>query len=554
MANLFIIEELKKAVQGEILFDEKILADYSRDASVVQVFPKVVVRPKDATDVKAVVNIVAKFKKVHPELSITPRSAGTDMSGGPLGESIILDINAHMQGIIGFEGPNQNLVRILPGTFYRDLEAEATKRNLFLPSFPASWRICTVGGMVANNSAGEKTLTYGQTKQFVKELRVVFRDGNEYVVKPLTRAELQAKVSQHDFEGDMYKEIWKLISTNMDEIMKAKPKTSKNSTGYYLWDVWDQKSDTFDLTKLIVGSQGTLGIVTEIVFELMPRPQKTQLLTVFLPSLDPIGPMVQNILAYKPLSLESYDEDTIKLAVSYIGDLLKHFSFMRALRFLWDFIPEFAMALTGGYPKLMLLIEFGGNDPDELRKQARALGKELGAIYKVKAHLVGSEAEAEKYWTIRHESYNLLRTHAAGKKIATFIEDVVVNPDHLPEFLPKLREILKEYKLTYSIAGHAGSGNFHIFPLMDFNDPSHIESIMEISEKIYRLVSEHGGSISAEHNDGIVRTPYLGTMYSAGALELFKRTKELFDPSNMFNPGKKVNGTKEYFKAHILKS
>jgi FAD/FMN-containing dehydrogenase len=574
MSTSFIIEELKRIVKGEVLYDSETLSSYSRDASVCQVMPHVIVRPLDSSDISTVVRFVNQYKTVYPDLSITPRSAGTDMSGGPLGQSIILDINAHLQGIIGFEKkPHEKNVgvRVLPGTFYRDLEKAAKERGLFLPSYPASKDICTVGGMVANNSAGEKTLIYGQTKEFVKEVKIIFHDGNEYTVKPLTRIELQAKIHQFDFEGDLYREIWKTISLHKELIENQKPKTSKNSAGYFLWDVWDKKNDIFDLTKLICGSQGTLGIVTEIVFELVPIPNVTKLLTVFLPTLDLIGPLVKDILKYRPLSLESYDEETIKLAVTYFKDIVLGKSVdmpiinrvIYGIKLFWNFIPEFRIALSGGYPKLMMLIECTGDDEKSVLQTVKDMEKNILAGYSrqygIKTRVIENKDEVLKYWLIRRESYNLLRKHSEGKGVATFIEDVVVPPGCLPEFLPKLRAILKEYNLRYSIAGHAGSGNFHIFPLMDFNDPDHANTILDISRKVYSLVSEYKGSITAEHNDGISRTPFLHYMYSEEMIHLFRHVKYLFDPYAIFNPGKKVLqghlagvSDTDYFKKHII--
>jgi FAD/FMN-containing dehydrogenase len=178
-----------------------------------------------------------------------------------------------------------------------------------------------------------------------------------------------------------------------------------------------------------------------------------------------------------------------------------------------------------------------------------------------------SQEESNKYWTIRRESFNLLRKHVHNMRTAPFVDDVVVRPADMPAFLPRMRAILDEYRLTYTIAGHAGNGNFHIIPLMDMKNRGNIKVISEVGEKIYSLVAEYGGSITGEHNDGIVRTPYLGKMYHPEMLELFKKTKEIFDPQNIFNPGKKVpstastgspqtssgqvGGTLEYLESHI---
>ena len=558
--NPELLSELRAVFQGDMYTDPAVLKEYSHDASVCEIIPQVVLCPKTIADAQSIVRFVTLKKADHPDLAITVRSAGTDMSGAPIGESIILDVNKYIKGILGWKMIDKENaeVTVLPGTFYRDFEKETMARGFFLPSYPASRLINTVGGMVGNNSAGEKTLTYGQTEKYVKSLKVILRDGNEYVVKPLSKLELDAKISQNDLEGDLYKSVWSLVENNADEIASAKPTTSKNSAGFALWNIWNKnnqpESETFfNLIKAIVGSQGTLCLVSEITFTLVPVHLKSQMLVVFMPSLDPIGPLVKDILPFKPTSLESYDESTIRLAVHYFRDLPHQGKFWDFIKLAWNFIPEFQMARSGGFPKLVLLIEFTGDTDAEISEKIETLKTLVEDKYQLRTEHVTNPSKATKYWTLRRESYNLLRKHAEGKRIATFIEDVIVPPEHLPEFIPKFREILHSYDLTYSIAGHAGSGNFHVFPLMDFKNPKHTQDIIDISNKVYDLVTSYKGSITAEHSDGIVRGPFLSKMFSAKTLDLFKELKNDFDPQNIFNPGKKVGATIEYLRSHIIK-
>lgn len=547
-----LLQEIKKIFDGEVNSDLKTLDTYSRDASLLEVKPELVLFPKNTEDIKKLVKFVSENKADNPNLSVTARAAGTCMSGGSLTESIVMDMTKHFGGIISV---NAEEATVLPGTFYRDFEVETLKHNSILPCYTASKMLNTVGGMVANNSAGEKTLAYGKTEKYVKELKVIFSDGNEYLTKPLSKVELEAKIAQGDFEGNIYKNLYNLILENKDRIKYAKPDVSKNSAGYYLWNVLNEESENeyFDINKLIVGSQGTLGIVTEIKFKLVPVKSKSKLFVIFMRNLDHLSELVNEILPFNPESLESYDDSTMKLAFRFLPEMIKKMKVHHFLKLMFGFLPELGMIIKGGLPKLILLVEFSDNDEKEIDKKMHDLYKKIHH-FGFTTRLSRSEEESSKYWTIRRESFNLLRQHVKGARTAPFVDDVVVKPKYLPEFLPKMRKILDEHKLVYTIAGHAGNGNFHIIPLMDMKDPENAKVIPIVSDKIYSLVKEYKGSIDAEHNDGIIRTPYLEQMFGHDVVELFKKTKQIFDPQNIFNPGKKVGGTKQYMIDHIVKS
>ena len=542
-------EEIKTKIKGEIDTSEETLVKYSRDASIFEVRPEVVVFPKDTDDLKALVKWVASQKQNNPELSLTARSAGTDMSGGPLNESIIVDFNKHFNKILEV---GRDYAVTQPGVFYRDFEKETVKHQLLLPCYPASRELCTVGGMVANNSAGEKTLVYGQTRNFVENLKVVLSDGQEYSFGPLTENEVEAKMRLPNFEGQIYRQMFQLVKDNYELIQQARPQTSKNSAGYYLWDVWDKRK--FDLTQVLCGSQGTLGLVTEIKFRLVKPKPKSRLLVLFLNDLKNLGNIVKTVMEHKPETFESFDDHTFSLAMRFLPGMLKKMK-GNIIKLAWQFLPEVWMTITGGIPKLILIAEFTGEDEQEILGRVKFTQNQVEQKFRIKTHITKSEAEAQKYWTVRRESFNLLRQHVSGKQTAPFIDDIVVRPEQLPEFLPKLNRILEQYpSLIYTIAGHAGDANFHIIPLMDLSKPSERAIIPKLSETVYSLVMEFNGSITAEHNDGLIRTPYLEKMYGAEMCRLFAEVKKIFDPHGIFNPRKKVGGDLGYAMAHIKRS
>ena len=549
MSKTLLFEKLRTLVDGEMVFDTASLKTHSKDASIFEIKPEVVIYPKHTKDVRAVIRFVNENKKEFPTLSVTARSAGTDMSGGPLNNSIILDFTKYINKIIDV---NKQEATVEPGCFYRDFEKATLDFGVILPSYTASKELCTVGGMVSNNSGGEKTIKFGKTDRYIKKLKVVFTDGNIYEISPLSKKELDLKIKENTFESGLYKKIYDLIQKYEGKIKNAKPNVSKNSAGYALWDIWNEETQTFNLCKLITGSQGTLGIITEITFSLVPIQKETNIIAIFMPNLNNLGNLVQDITKLKPDSFESYDDYSMKLAVRFFFDFFKYLGFRKTIKLGLSFLPEAWMIISGGIPKLTLLVEFSGDNKEFVKNQLEKT-KEAAQMYGLKSHIAKNAREAEKYWKIRRESFNMLRKHMVGKRTAPFIEDIIVRPENMASFLPKLKNILAEYKLTYTIAGHAGDGNFHIIPLMNLSLSKTKDIIIELSKKVYSLVHEYSGSITAEHNDGIIRTPFLQQMFGTEICNIFKETKEIFDPHYIFNPGKKVGGTFEDIKNYMSK-
>jgi FAD/FMN-containing dehydrogenase len=342
----------------------------------------------------------------------------------------------------------------------------------------------------------------------------------------------------------VHRKVAQLISTPEHKkiIAEHAPKVEKNSSGYALWDIGDGET-SLDLARLMVGAQGTLGIITSATMTLVKPKPFASMVVLFLDSLAELGEVVPEVLAHKPDSFESYDDHTFSIAMKYLPELATQMkSGMIALGV--SFLPEMWMALTGGVPKLILLVEFRADSQDESLEKAEKLAAEARHNRQhIGVRVVKDEQGAKKYWAVRRESFNLLRKKIRGQRTAPFIDDFVVPPLKLPEFLPKLNEILSRYNLTYTVAGHVGDGNFHIIPLVDPTNPELAKTIDTLSHQVYDLVLSFDGSISGEHNDGWVRTPYVEKMFGPEMYALFMEVKKIFDPHNIFNPGKKVGST-----------
>lgn len=541
-------KQLQTIISGDIDTSEESLEFYSHDASMFELKPEVIVSPKNIDDIKAIVKFVAQNKQANPNLSITARSGGTCMSGGSIGQSIIVDFNKYFTQI-GEVTPTE--ANAQPGVWYRDFEKATLAQGSIMPSYPASRDLCTIGGMVANNAGGEKSLQFGKTERYIKELKVVFGDGNEYTVRALSKAELDAKIAQGDYEGEIYRKVFELVDTNYDAIKAAKPQVSKDSTGYHLWNVWDRESGVFDLTQVIVGSQGTLGLVTDITFKLEPAPKNSGTLVVFLRHTEDLDSLISKVLEHNPSTFEGFDNYTLMLSFRLFYFFHRTLGWFGMFKLALQLIPD-ALMLFRGIPKMVLLIEFNSDSPEETRQKVHQLHKDLKPFgHKALFEEDATEAKAKKFWIMRRESFQILRKKIKDKHTAPFMDDLIVPPSSLPTFLPEVREIINRYRLLATIAGHMGDGNFHIIPLMKIEDAKEKAKLEPAMREINGLVLKYGGSLSGEHNDGMIRGPWLADMYGPEIFAHFKALKDIFDPINIFNPYKKTDSDWDFSMKHL---
>lgn len=536
-----LFSSLEKQIQGEVVFDDDILQKYSHDTSIFEIKPLCVVYPKNSLDIANIIKFVQDNKLKIPHLAITPRSGGSDMSGGAIGEGLIMDVTRYMNG---FElNSEARFAQIQPGVFYRDFEPKGLEHNLIMPAYPASKDLAAFGGMISNNCAGEKSLQYGQMRNFVESLKVVLSNGQEYDFKEISFEEVEKIIQGKDeFLAGIYRRTFHLIEQNYNFIQESKPKTSKNSSGYALWDVMNKEKKTFNLAQLLVGAQGTLGVVTDSKIRLVSENPFKKIITVFLPTWNILPKLVNDILKYKPESLEVFDDTTLKLGLQFFPQIAKKMK-QSLFSFALNFIPEFFIGIRMlGFPKLIMIIELSSDTQASLDikiKETEATLKDHNVIFRT----IPTLEEAEKYFIVRRESFNLLRQKVKNKNTAPFIEDFCIQPAQLPQFLPEFLAILKKNKIKVNIAGHAGDGNLHIIPLMDLKDSKERAKILVVARQVYDLIISYGGTITAEHNDGIIRTPFVKDMFGERMYLLFKEVKDIFDSNNIFNPGKKVNGT-----------
>jgi FAD/FMN-containing dehydrogenase len=541
-----LIPKLRKLIKGEVSIDTDVLHRASHDASVYEIFPDAVISPVDSTDIQKLVKFVVKNKTSYPKLAITPRSAGTDMSGGPLGSSLVLDMTTHFNTIKSLQG---TLLNTQPGVFMRDIDPLLYDQQLHLGCVPASRAINTIGGMVANNSGGERSLQYGNTERWVRELKVVLADGNEYTIKPLNVKQLQQKLKENTFEAELYRKTYELIESNYDLIKNARPHVNKNSMGYNLWSVWDRDTGMFDMTRLFTGSQGTLGVITDITIEAVPKAPYSGLLLAYLPSIKNLGDVIATVMHHEPATFEGFDNITFNLGLKYFNTFRKQLGTKEWLR-QQSILLKSVAKFKGHIPEMFLMIEFDGQTKGEVLDKISILHDDLKS-YKIKMDIEADEASSAPFWKIRRAALSLLQNQVHGRYASPFIDDMAVPPRYLPEFVPKLRKVIRKYKLPATIQGHFGDGNFHVIPLMDIAGPKDRAKLEPVMRELIPIVLKYGGTMAGEHNDGMVRGPWLPAVFGQHMYEIFKQTKEIFDPLYIFNPHKKTDASWEYSMSHI---
>lgn len=529
--------------------DHNQLLKYSTDESIFSIGPQMIVFPKNAEDVVRIVRVVRDYTKAYPDISLTVRAGGTGLSGGSLNDSIIMDISSlnHMGQME--EDDEFASVWVGPGVYYRDIENLIEKKGYMYPAYPSSKDICMIGGMVANNAAGPNSLKYGHTVEFIDALEVVLSDGTIHTFEPISYVELEQEMRRDDRVGEVYRFVWDEFNKNEKGLKNIRPESSKNSAGYELGDILQapsldafKKGDGyFNMVHALCGSQGTIGVVTNIKLRVIPQKQTSRLLLVPIYTISKMGKSIVALLTEGPYNIEVFDDISYKLALKNPGFFRSRFDTRGEwLVFVFKLYTSFLFTLGGKVPIYTLLVKFDADTKEENIK----LMQETCAILdekKIKHNFIANKKTEDSFWKIREASYSLAKLASDTSRPAAFLEDMVVPPEHIPAFLTKVRSKLQKHGLRYAMHGHGGNGHFHFYPLFDFTDEQTPERLYKIAHEFYELAAKYEGNICGEHNDGIMRTPFLGLVFTEEELDIFRRFEHAADPDDIFNPGKKVN-------------
>jgi FAD/FMN-containing dehydrogenase/Fe-S oxidoreductase len=527
--QLKIQSELAPQLQGEARTDPIALALFSTAACIFRRKPLAVVSPKCEADVAKTVAFAAANG-----IPVTARGGGSSLAGQALGPGIILDFAAHSNHVLEIDRERRT-TRVEPGLIHGRLQKAARPFGLRLGPDPSSGDFCTIGGNVGTNASGAHTLRHGSTKDHVLGMTVVLHDGSI------------ARLGTHAGDGGLDPEAasrgagtWGKISAEVERILRQgapaflpeRPRSNKNSCGYDLWGAWapgDQVSSIeprFDPMRLIVGSEGTLGIVTEVTLRLVPRPQATAVALLYFASWQDATEAVLEARRLGASAIEAMDHTFL--------------AFVRADRAdLRPLIPERFDS--------SILVEFEGDTAEEARAGIAAI-EEWAAARRGKVLDFRAARNAEEQatlWAVRKAALPLIYRASPVEKPMNFIDDTAVPAERLGDYINGLREIFARHRTRFAIFGHAGNGNVHVMPLLDPHDPTFQARMAAMAEDAFELTWRLGGTITGEHGDGILRAPYLHRQYP-NAYGVMARVKQAMDPSGILNPGNVISDARTF--------
>jgi len=475
------------------------------------------VLPRSRDDLVRVVRICAEHG-----CALTLRGGGTSQAGQAIGAGIIVDTSKYLNRIIEVN-VEERWARVEPGIVLDELNAQLKQHNLrFAPDISTASR-ATIGGMIANNSSGARSVLYGKTIDHVLELEVALSDGSVTRFLPLTRDELEAKCTGRGLEADGYRLIRGLAGEHADEIERRFPKVLRRVAGYNL-DEFTDPSKPFNMAKLMVGSEGTLGVVLEARINLVPLPNAKAVLAVQFADLLEALQATPLILRHRPSAVEVMD-----------GFILAHTRQSAQLDALRNSFIE-------GEPGGLLCVEFYADRPDELPPRLQALERDLrehGLGYRYH-HALDLPGQA-KIWSLREAALGLSMAMKDDAKSLSFVEDTAVAPERLREYIDKFLQLIARHGTSAGIYAHASVGCLHVRPVVNLKTDEGVRKFEAIANEVSDLVLEFGGALSGEHGDGLVRSPFMEKMFGPVLYDAFRRVKRTFDPQGIFNPGKIVD-------------
>lgn len=522
----YLLKDLSQNLKGELLFDDLSKALYATDGSVYRILPLAVAYPKNAEDIKVLVDFAYANK-----VGLIPRTAGTSLAGQCVGPGIVVDVSRYLTKIVSLNKEKRQ-VTVQPGVVRDELNQYLKPFGLFFGPNTSTSNRCMIGGMVGNNSSGTTSIQYGVTRDKVVAMQCILSDGSEAYFSSLTKKEFDAKKQTDSLEGRIYHKLYEELSNpDIQGNIKAefpKPSIHRRNTGYAVDEllknnIFGEDSDEFNLCKLLSGSEGTLAFTTEVTLQLDDLPPEfSAMVATHYKTLEDCLADVAPVMEHKLHLCEMMDK--------VILDCTKNNRAQSANRFFVD-----------GDPVAILMLEVKAETEEDLEKQLELLLKTIAKSGLSYASPVLYGDDINKAIELRKAGLGLLGNMVGDKKAVACIEDTAVALEDLKDFIGEFTKIMKGYDQSAVYYAHAGAGELHLRPILNLKKSEDVVLFRSITTDVAKLTKKYQGSFSGEHGDGIVRAEFIPLMIGEANYQLLKRVKSLFDPNGILNPGKIVD-------------
>jgi FAD/FMN-containing dehydrogenase len=521
---------LQEHLIGEVMTSTDARRYFATDASIFQVAPALIAYPRNENDVRKTARFSWQLAERGRIIPLTARGSGTDQTGAAIGNGIMLVFPAHMNRILELD-TKAHTVTIEPGINFGKLQQALLTHGRFLPAAPASAEYSTVGGAIANNTSGDKSVKYGDMRACVQSLRVVLANGEVIETGRLSKRELNKKLGLATFEGEIYRSIDTLLEENHELVERSHFVAVRNNAGYSLSDI-KRRDGSFDLTPLFVGSQGTLGIVSEAVLTTeVHNPQTTVMMATF-DSLEHLQAAALDLTSMSdlPSAVELIDGETLAQVQQLNPNQLK------------DVLPQ-------PLPLAVLLVEFDSAER-HIKKATRRASK-IFENYATSLRTATEPEEQQLIWKFRQASASIIGHNEGLLRAVPIIDGAAVPIDQIRTYLDATHKLLQSAHVKPAIWGHLGHGTFHLQPRLNLGQVGDRQKAFRLMDEYYKMVIALGGSISAETNDGRLRAPYLESQYGSEIYGLMQKIKLIFDPYGTLNPGVKFDSSVDDIKAIV---
>lgn len=519
-----IADYLQEHLLGEVTDSLEVRRYFAHDASILEIMPSVVAYPANENDVRKIARFSWQLAQRNKLLPITARGGGTDTSGAAIGSGVMLSFTAHMNRILALD-PKKEVVTVEPGITFQSLQQTLLTHGLFLPAYPVTSGYATIGGGLANNSIGERSVKYGDMRNFTEKLSVVLSNGEVIETGPIGKRELNKKLGLTTMEGDIYRGLDALIEENHKLISDERKqfRTANNRAGYNVFDV--KKKGSFDLTPLLLGSQGSLGIITEATLQLRRHNPLTEVAVVSLPDLAALQDILPRIIELKPSMCEMINKGAVQQIARLNSTQLKG---------------------VINYPAdaIHLILEFDDSKDGEKKKSLKRLTRYLG---QVGGHwyIAQNNDDKDRIHKFQRSVSTLFWESHGGSSALPVAEDVSVPIDRLTDFMHQAHRAFVNSELAPAMWGHAGDGIIRIQPVLNLSNVGDRQRLFKLSDFLYKTAVTMGGSISGSAGDGRIRAPYMSHVYGPEMVKLMMQIKKIFDPYGILNRGVKTASADE---------